>query len=218
MECAHQTRRTRGYEYFYYACRHNDPVETGREQRCTARRVRRDELDAVVWDALVSWIQSPQTLVEECCLARESGGGRARDLARIERLQRRTTLQIERLIDAYQRGALGAEELKRRRERLETTCAAARARAEELAAQEMDRERVERLGEDLAAFAATLRSDLGHLDFAGRQHPVRLLVERVIISAEDVSIEHAIPLSGRFAGYDNNVDVLVCPRCVAACP
>jgi site-specific DNA recombinase len=124
MECAHQTRRTGRYEYFYYNCRHNDPVETGREQRCTARRVRRDELDAVVWDALVSWIQSPQMLVEEIAAWRASRAGAAqvaRDLARLEAVQRQTRLQIERLIDAYQRGALGVEELKGRRERLEPT-------------------------------------------------------------------------------------------------
>ena len=73
------------------------------------------------------------------------------------------------MIDAYQRGALSVEELQARRERLDATSAAAQARAEELAAREMDRARRDRLGEDLAAFAATLRSGLAHLDFAGRQ-------------------------------------------------
>jgi site-specific DNA recombinase len=203
MECAHQTRPSRPYEYFYYACRHHDPVETGREERCTARRVRRDELDAVVWDALVAWIQSPRMLLEEIQAWRASRAGAAqltRDLARLESAQRQSALQIDRLIDAYQRGALGVDELKVRRERLEATRAAARARAEELAVVEMDRARLDRLGDDLAAFAATLRSGLDKLDFAGRQRLVRLLVERVVVTGDHVAIEHAIPLSGRFAG------------------
>jgi site-specific DNA recombinase len=203
MDCAHQARPAQPYEYFYYACRHHDPVESGRVQRCTGRRVRRDDLDAVVWDALGSWIQSPQLLVEEIAAwrtSREGAGEVVRDLARLERVQRQTGLQIERLIDAYQRGALSVEELRARRERLDATSAAARARAEELAAQEMDRARLDRLGEDLAAFAATLRSGLAHLDFAGRQRLVRLLLQRVVITGDHVAIEHAIPLSGRFAG------------------
>ena len=203
MECAHQSRVTQRYEYFYYACRHHDAVETGREQRCIARRVRRNELDAVVWDTLVSWIQSPQMLVEEVAAWRASRAGAdevVRELARLEHAQRQSALQTERLLDAYQRGALSVDELKGRRERLEATSAAARVRAEELAAREMDRARLDRIGEDLEAFAATLRSGLGNLDFAGRQRLVRLLVERVIVTGDHVAIEHAIPLSGRFAG------------------
>jgi site-specific DNA recombinase len=90
MDCAHQARPAQRYEYFYYACRHHDPVETGRAQWCTGRRVRRDDLDAVVWDALVSWIQSPQLLVEEIAAwrtSRDGAGEVVRDLARLERVQ-----------------------------------------------------------------------------------------------------------------------------------
>jgi site-specific DNA recombinase len=203
MECAHQARRTQRFEYFYYACRHHDPVETGRPERCTARRVRQAALDAVVWDALVAWIQSPQMLVEEVAAWRASQAGAAhlaRDLARLESAQHQIATQIARLIDAYQHGALSVEELRERRERLEMTGAAARARAEELAAQTQDHARLERLGEDLALFAATLRTGLDTLDFAGRQRLVRLLVERVVVTGDQVAIEHAIPLAGRFAG------------------
>ena len=202
MECAHQARRTQRFEYFYYACRHHDPVETGRVERCTARRVRRAALETVVWDALVAWIQSPQMLVQEVAAWRASQAGAAhvaRDLARLESVQHHTTTQIARLVDAYQHGALTIEELQERRARLELTSAAARARTEELAAQAQDHSRLQRLGEDLASFAATLRTGLGTLDFAGRQRLVRLLVERVVVTGDQVAIEHAIPLAGRFA-------------------
>ena len=64
----------------------------------------------------------------------------------------------------------------------------------------MDRARVDRLSRDLEAFAASLRDGLTDLDFAGRQRLVRLLVERVVVTGDEVAIEHAIPLSGRFSG------------------
>ena len=206
MECAHQTRCTQRYEYFYYACRHHDPVESGRAERCTARRVRQAALDAVVWDAVVGWIQSPGMLVEEVAAWRASQAGAVHateDLRRLEQTQHQSAVQIGRLVDAYQHGALSVEELRERRERLEAAGAAARARAEELATQVQDQGRLERLGDDLATFAATLRAGLDTLDFAGRQRLVRLLVERVVVTGEHVAIEHAIPLSGRFAGLRN---------------
>jgi hypothetical protein len=57
----------------------------------------------------------------------------------------------------------------------------------------------DRVTTDLVAFAATLREGLVQLDFAGRERLVRLLIERVVVTDDQVTIEHVIPLSGRFA-------------------
>ncbi len=203
MYAAHQKSACKRYQYFYYGCQHRDSVDTGREHKCRAGRVRADELDALVWDALRAWIQSPRMLQEEIAAWQASRRGAAemtRERARLESAQRRLDLQIERLVDAYQHGAIDVEELKARRERLDAAREANRLRAQELDAQGLDRARLDRLGEDLAAFAATLREGLDELDFAGRQRLVRLLIERVVITGDHVAIEHAIPLTGRFSG------------------
>jgi site-specific DNA recombinase len=205
MECAHDRRGP--YEYFYYACRHADPLETGDDTKCTARRVRRDELDKVVWEAVTAWLQRPEMLIQEVQAWRNSQAGAAqmgRDRARAENAERQATLQIGRLVDAYQRGALGLDELQARRERLEAERTAARLRQQELQATESDRSRLEALSADLIAFAAKLRSGMDQLDFQGRQRLVRLLVERVVVTGTHVAIEHAIPLSGRFAGLQQH--------------
>lgn len=204
MECSHQ-KHSKGcsYEYFYYNCRRRDREVWG-AHHCTAQRVRRDELDAVVWDAITTWVQSPRMLLHEVEAWRASRVGTeqmARDHARLQAADRRLRDQVERLVDGYQRGALSVDELKARRERIEASLDAVRARLEELAGQEMDRARIEQLGDDLEAFAATLRSGLDKLDFQDRQRLVRLLVERVVVTGDHVAIEHAIPLSGRFCGF-----------------
>lgn len=205
MACSHQSRRAGcAYEYFHYTCRHQAPLDAQPQQRCTAKRVRRDELDALVWDAIVTWIQSPSMLTKEIEAWRASRAGAAhatRDRVRLEGTARQLALQIERLIDAYQRGALSVDELKARREHLEAARAAAHDRLEQLAGAELDRARLDRLGDDLETFAATLRTGLDRLDFQGRQRLVRLLVERVVVTGDHVAIEHAIPLSGRFCGF-----------------
>jgi site-specific DNA recombinase len=165
--------------------------------------VRRDELDAVVWEAIVAWIQTPAMLQQEIEAWRSSREGtaqRTRDRARLETTERRLQGQIERLVDAYQAGAMSVEELKARRERLDAAKQATRTRREELAAQDQHQAHVDRLADDLETFAATLRAGLEDLDFAGRQRLVQLLVERVVVTGDHVAIEHAIPLSGRFSG------------------
>jgi site-specific DNA recombinase len=122
-----------------------------------------------------------------------------RERAQVDKARRQLERELERLLDAYQHGAISLAERTARRERLDGVAATLRARAEALAAADGDRERLERATAELAAFAATLREGLAHLDFAGRERLVRLLIERVVVTGDQVTIEHVIPLSGRFA-------------------
>jgi site-specific DNA recombinase len=203
MTATRQTSTCKRYEYFYYACERRDPVDTGRTTKCTAKRVRAGELDAVVWDAIRTWVQSPDMLqreIEAWKTSRQASSSVAKELARFEGAQRQIELQVERLIDAYQRGALSVEQLKARRERLDSAMDSIRIRGEDLLAQQMDSTRVNRVADDIATFAATLRDGFDSLDFGDRQRLVRLLLERVVVTGENLTIEHAIPLSGRFGG------------------
>jgi len=201
MACVCVRFRKNAREYVYYTCPADAPEDRGRQPRCPARSVRRDDLDAAVWDAVVSWLQRPEMLRHEVEAWRTSQQGvaqRTRDRVRLEKTERLLAGQIERLVDAYTAGAITVQELKARRERLEATLHATRARIEDLAAQDQDQARLGRLGDDLEAFAATLRDGLDKLDVSGRQRIVRLLIERVVVTGDQITIEHAVPLSGRF--------------------
>ncbi|WP_394829040.1 recombinase family protein [Pendulispora albinea] len=203
MACGHQSSVCKRYEYFYYECARRDPVDTGRMSKCTAKRVRAEELDGVVWDAIRSWVQSPAMLQRELELwrtSRQAASSVAKELARLEGARRQLELQVERLIDAYQRGAISVEQLKSRRERLDSAMDSVSLRGEDLIGQQMDSTRVTRIADDLAAFASTLRKGFDKLDFTERQRIVRLLLERVVVTGDKLTIEHAIPLSGRFGG------------------
>ena len=202
MSARYQISQGKSRGYLVYVCDHRDALVTGRLKRCTSRRVHADELDKVVWDALTSWIQSPEMLLREVDAWRASRAGAqqlGRNCARIETTLQRLDLQLDRLIDAYQRGAITVEELRGRRERVEADRDAARLRHEQLSTEAMDSARMDRLGDDLAAFAATLRVGIKQLDFEGRLRLVRLLIERVVVTGDNIAIEHAIPLSGRFS-------------------
>jgi site-specific DNA recombinase len=203
MGCTRQRSTCKRYQYFYYACDRRDPVDTGRTTKCTAKRVRAEELDGVVWDAIRSWVQSPAMLEREIAswqTTRQAASSVTKAVARLEGTRQQLELQVERLIDAYQRGAIDVEQLKARRERLDNAMAAVKLRGEDLLGQQMDAARITRIADDIAAFAATLRDGLDKLTFAERQRLVRLLVERIVVVGDRVTIEHAIPLSGRFGG------------------
>jgi site-specific DNA recombinase len=208
-QCSHrmgairQVSGNRRYEYFYYACMVRDRIMTGTEERCTSKRVPARTLDDIVWDAITSWIQSPEMLLRELDawrVARTAKKDHEREQARAQKLERQLALQVERLIDAYPRGAISIDELKVRRERLETELERVRLRIQGLAAHEIHKARLDQIGEDLREFASKLRVGLDDLDFPGRQRIVQLLVERVVVTGDKIAIEHAIPLAGRFSG------------------
>jgi site-specific DNA recombinase len=124
MEAAHKRFTGRfNCEYFWYACRgHLSSVDTGRPTKCTAKCVRANELDDVVWQAIVAWLQSPEMLRQEIASWRASRASMTqltRERAKASATDRQLGLQIDRLVEAYQHGALKVEELKARRERLE---------------------------------------------------------------------------------------------------
>lgn len=88
-------------------------------------------LGAVVWNAVADWLQRPEMLAHEVQAWRTSREGAAhteRERARLEGSCHHLQNQIDRLIVAYQHGALELEKLKARRERLEAAQEASRAR------------------------------------------------------------------------------------------
>ncbi len=190
--------------YFYYTCRGRKSLEeTCRAARCTAPSIRAEQLDDVAWNALVDWIKSPDLLREQVAAwkdTRQSATERTKDRSNLAKKLRQLDLQVERLVDAYQAGAIGVDELKERRERLSTMRDTARTQDQQLRAEEMSHGRLHQMADDITAFAATLTQGLDKLDFAGRQRLVRLLIERVVVKDERVTIEHVVPLSGRFSG------------------
>ena len=136
-----------------------------------------------MWSAVGQWLREPRMLVEEVASwqeHREAEEVSSRERVRLESTCSNLERQVERLVDAYQQGALRVDELKVRRTQWEAALEAARARAKELQAQHADEERLGERESQLEAFAAAVREGLDALDFEGRQRLVRLLIERVV--------------------------------------
>jgi site-specific DNA recombinase len=68
MQATQQRSVCKRYTYLYSQCAGKDPVTAGRVQRCPARLVRADRLDALVWTLVRELLQQPQAILQEYAL------------------------------------------------------------------------------------------------------------------------------------------------------
>jgi hypothetical protein len=166
--------------------------------------VRSDRLDAVVWDALCEWLQEPEVLRAELDVLNGTTSGiwdvEGKEAERLRASKVEWERQIQRLLDAYQAGAIQMAELKERRSDLASRIHVTEIRLDELETANRQRIKVDDLLGSVEAFAQKLRQRLEDLSFEERRQVVLLLIERVVIRGEEITIEHVVPLEGRFSG------------------
>jgi site-specific DNA recombinase len=202
-----QARRALPSGKTYYIC-------TGKAVRvrqrlgrtCPSKFIPAGVLDELVWADLVALLQHPDRVAK--ALRRAAGGcGLPQELqARRENLRRgRSSLaqQIERLTEAYLSGVVALVEYRRRRTELERR-AAALATQEGLLAREVGREsELSGLVSSARSFAERVRAGLDTATFERKRQLVELLIDRVVVTGDDVEIRYAFPIgpageTGRF--------------------
>lgn len=201
--------------YLYYTCKgtHTSPEDTGRAQRCRAKRVRADRLDEVVWASLSEFLQKPEVLRRELAAHLEDRRSSAERGSReaIHLTERRCQIerQRQRLVDAYQAGALEVPELRLRSERIEAERAEIDRQLGELRALGEQTARREEVYREVDRFCSEVREGLDRLAFEEKVKLIQLLVDRVVTKNGEVTIEHVIPLTGRFVGKctDERIDL-----------
>jgi len=185
--CGHilQARTVQG-QATYYACRYggkyrdpDKPIHT-----CT---VRADFIEPLVWRALTDLLRNP-TRIRDAWEALHAET--QPQSAEVQAWQQRCTQlqqQTQRLLDAYQCGLLTLDELRPRRERLQRELRGLEARLAQVTAHPP----VE-LALDI--FTQRITQALQAPDPETQQEVIRLLIERVVISDNEITIEHIIPL------------------------
>jgi len=186
--------------YAYYQCSGNNPFHVGRTERCPSSRVNARQLDTAVWDAIESLLCSPELMTSAWRRQQKLGGLIASDVieAELQRLHDQTVdaeRQIRRLVDGYQKGALSPQELSERRAHLEeriTRWAESRRRLE---SQRPKWKEWKAVSENLSRFCEHVVAGLPKLNFEEKQKLLRKIIDRVVITAGQVTIKLAIPLS-----------------------
>ena len=193
--------RPNGAVFRYYCClrrtqhtRYGDCVT-----KCSLPPLKAGILDEVVWNDLRAVMSDPARI------ARNAGLGPGTTPQRLQIEVKRLTQEVqgcdrqtERLLDAYQRGAVEMEDLLRRRKEID-------GRREILAGSLKQAETAlhdDQVRRDIRAqlpdFVRQISASLNNADFYTRQRLVRLLIDRVVIHPNfDIEIHYVLAALGR---------------------
>ena len=183
------------YTRHYYKCWRTTSGFLSQE-RCTQRYIRAEALDEMVWEDVVAKLKDPRLILE----AYEERRTRriesdSTDLPRkLEAQIKFANLEVSRLLDAYQQGAVELPELQKRRRLVDAKLDSLNREKELLATNTAERQRDEGIRESLQAFAGLVLKNVEHMSFENKQKLVRLVVDKVVVADWRVDVHYKIPL------------------------
>jgi len=191
--------RTASPGYTYYTCRgKDDPINSRRAERCLARFAPAHQLDDVVWQDLCQVLTHPESIAY--ALERAHGGHWVPQ----ELQERRNVLrqgqaslehQIARLTEAYLNTVIPLAEYQRRRQELEQKQRALQAQIERLEAQGNHQAELAGLVTSIQEFCQRVQAGLSQATFEQKRELVELLIDRVVVTNDEVEIRYVIPTS-----------------------
>ncbi len=191
-----------GFRYYRCSVRYEaERVLNGLTERCTNQTLRGDGVDEVVWTTVRDLLLKSDVLAGHL---RQWLGRTTSDSTCDERLQLATSRlselsrQRERLIDAYQTGALELDDFRTRKTTIEERIVAVQHEQAELGSQAARRELAVRQVAGAEAFVEQLRDQLDHPSFEVKRAILRLVVEKIVVTGHRLEIHLALPVSGGY--------------------
>ncbi len=178
-----QGRTQRGV--VYYACTHGGQRRPPGIPQHTCS-LRGDVVESLIWQALTALLQQPQQIQEAWHALHAETTVATTERARWQQRQTALRKQRQRLLDAYQADALTLDELQERQNPLDVELhtltqriAATTTTAPPPIA--------------LDTFTQRIQHALAASDPQTQQEVIRLLIERIVVSDEALTVEHIIP-------------------------
>jgi site-specific DNA recombinase len=193
------TGRQTAAGYRYYLCRgRTDPLRVAQGERCTARYIPAGQLDELVWADLCALLTDPAQVTR--ALARAQGGAwlpqelQARQ-ATIGQALGQLERQQQRLLDAYLAEVIALAELERKRQDLDRRRETLLAQQRQLDAAARQKLELGAVAHGIEAFCQAVRAGLATATFAQRRQLAELLIDRVIVTDDQVEIRYVLPTS-----------------------
>ena len=193
------TGRTTDTGHPYYVCNGKRPLlQSPRTEKCPSRFLPVGQLDELVWADLCEVLLHPECL--DKALQRAQGGQwLPQELqARRENLRKaRVSIehQTERLTEAYLAGVVPLEEYKRRRHELEQRLESIAAQMRQLEASASKHVELAGIAQSMEEFCQRVSSGLEQASFAQKRQLIELLIDRVVVTNDEVEIRYVIPTS-----------------------
>jgi site-specific DNA recombinase len=185
--------------YRYYLCRgRTDPLRAAEGRRCTARYIPAGQLDDLVWADLCALLTDPAHITR--ALNRAGGGAwlpqelQARQ-ATIRQALGQLDRQQQRLLDAYLAEIITLAELQRKRQDLDRRHATLLTQQRQLDATAGQRLELQAIADGIERFCQTVRASLAAATFEQRRLLAELLIDRVIVTGDQVEIRYVLPTS-----------------------
>jgi site-specific DNA recombinase len=193
LACTGQTRRT----YSYYTCVGKaHPSRSSRDEVCRSRLIPMRQLDELVWSDLCDLLTHPEVLTAALERA-QSGEWLPQELqARRDNLRKARgalTNQLERLTDAYLNQVMGLEEYRRRRQHLEERLEALNQQERHLEVQVHRQDELAAITMYMGQFCQRVQQGLAQATFEQKRQLVELLIDRVVVTDEEVEIRYVLP-------------------------
>jgi len=191
--------RTAHGGYPYYVCsRKTHPQRRDPGEKCPSRYFPAAALDELVWQDVCALLRQPGNLTAALRRA-QAGEWLPQELqARRQALhQGRVGVerQRERLTEAYLAGVMPLTEYESRRRDLEGRLAGLAKQERELEAQADQQRELAGLAASMASFCQRVQGGLEQATFVQKRELVELLIDRVVVTGEEVEIRYVIPTS-----------------------
>jgi site-specific DNA recombinase len=185
--------------YSYYTCRgKSHAIVSCRDEKCPSRFIPAKPLDDLVWQDVCEVLTHPESIA--VALQRAQGGYWLPQefQARRENLRKaRVSLeqQMERLTDAYLANVVQLEEYRRRRREQEQRLQAITGQARQLEKSRGRHDELAAMIQSVGAFCQRVQQGLAEATFDQKRQLIELLVDRVVVTGEEVEIRYVIPAS-----------------------
>jgi site-specific DNA recombinase len=188
-----------GGRHAYYRCVGTDAYRFAGGRVCDNSQVRVDQLDDYVWHSVRELLQNPARMLDEWSRRQKSHGASAELVERRDEAARILATQergLQRLVDAYEVGAIELRDLKTRSEVMRARIQGARQDLTD--ANERLRETVQLRAviTQLEDFSARVSKGLDTASWHERRHIVRTLVAKVEIDDSGATVVYRLPAVG----------------------
>ena len=206
--------RTSKRKIYYYRCLGSDDFRYPNGRICSNHPIRQDDLDEMVWQQIVELLENPELIRQEIDRrlqeALESNPTQRRKESLVKE-QSRIQMRIDKLLDAYQEELLSLSQLRERIPVLKRRETALNSELRNLEAQQIDRQQLLEIAENMENLISQLRQNAKKLDVKERQRILRTLVKEILIGKDTIKIRHSIPILKSSPG-PKNPGYLLCWR------
>lgn len=183
--------------YAYYTCRgKRDAIVSCRDEKCPARYIPAGQLDELVWQDVCEVLTHPE-LIAAALERAQAGQWLPQELqARRENLRKAGVSlehQMERLTDAYLAQVIELDEYKRRRQEVEQRLQAIAGQVRQLEASVERHVELSGMVQSIEVFCQRVQQGLADATFDEMRQLVELLIDRVVVTNEQVEIRYVIP-------------------------